>query len=321
MAADGARQRSHVTAQTAPPSLYVQPASSQKLLIAAVLGSLCLHFAVAASALTWGSALPEFGVLDAKTDAMSLAMTQSVVLESTLSLPTEAVSASSATMQQGAIQSADSQPQPLTAIEEVAVEQKPPSKVIKATEVPTKTVAPIEPPLDVLTGAGEPAEQLVAAAEKPLEEQVEPPTAKPDDTDPKKVEREKPAKKKPKQAQRQQSNRQTAGGATSRANTGTAAASGRVSASRGSMLSYAARVRAKVAREKPLVRGSRGTARVSFSVTGSGGLGYARVSRSSGSTQLDQAAVKAVRRAAPFGRPPAGVSATALRFSIPFYFR
>jgi TonB family protein len=86
-------------------------------------------------------------------------------------------------------------------------------------------------------------------------------------------------------------------------------------------LSYAARVRAKVARHKPSGRGHRGIARVAFGVSGSGRLRYARLAKSSGNSALDRAAVSAVRRAAPFGAPPAGASAAQLRFTIPFYFR
>jgi protein TonB len=50
-------------------------------------------------------------------------------------------------------------------------------------------------------------------------------------------------------------------------------------------------------------------------------LAYATLSRSSGNAALDQAALAAVRRAAPFGAPPSGTSSAQLRFSIPFYFR
>jgi len=86
-------------------------------------------------------------------------------------------------------------------------------------------------------------------------------------------------------------------------------------------LSYAARVRAKVARHKPPGNGHRGIATVSFGASLSGGLAYARLARSSGSATLDRAALGAVRRAAPFGSPPAGASPGQLRFSVPFYFR
>jgi protein TonB len=80
-------------------------------------------------------------------------------------------------------------------------------------------------------------------------------------------------------------------------------------------------VRAQVARNKPSGTGHRGTALVSFGVSSSGGLSYARLARSSGNAALDRAALAAVRRAAPFGPPPGGAAPGQLRFSVPFYFR
>ena len=56
---------------------------------------------------------------------------------------------------------------------------------------------------------------------------------------------------------------------------------------------------------RPSVRAA-GSAVVSFSVAGSGGLGSVGIARSSGSGALDRAAVQLVRRAAPFPAPPPG---------------
>ncbi len=83
---------------------------------------------------------------------------------------------------------------------------------------------------------------------------------------------------------------------------------------------YGALVRARIARYRP--RGS-GKCRVviAFSLSPSGGLRAARIARSTCSTRLAQAALSSVRRAAPFPRPPAGIRAAQLRFSIPFSFR
>ena len=95
----------------------------------------------------------------------------------------------------------------------------------------------------------------------------------------------------------------------------------KVSASRGSLLSYAAGIRAKVARNKPAGFGRSGEVQVSFGVTPSGDLSYASLAQSSGNERLDEAALEAIRRSAPFGPPPADASPAQLRFSIPFYFR
>ena len=114
---------------------------------------------------------------------------------------------------------------------------------------------------------------------------------------------------------------QQKGGQTSRSSAAQAGKGGRASASAGSIMGYAAQVRARVARNSPSGAGARGTAVVSFGVTSSGGLAYARLSRSSGVSSLDSAAVSAVRRAAPFPKPPAGASSSQLSFSVPFHFR
>lgn len=94
----------------------------------------------------------------------------------------------------------------------------------------------------------------------------------------------------------------------------------KVSASRGSLLSYAAGIRAKVARNKPVGLGRSGEVQVSFGVTPSGDLSYASLTQSSGNERLDEAALEAIRRSAPFGPPPADASAAQLRFSIPSIF-
>lgn len=93
---------------------------------------------------------------------------------------------------------------------------------------------------------------------------------------------------------------------------------GKVSASRGSAVNYAATVRARVASRRPSGAGRRGTVVVSFGVTTSGGLAYASVSRSSGNAGLDQSVLSAVRSAGPFPPPPPGAGR---QFSIPFHFR
>ena len=56
---------------------------------------------------------------------------------------------------------------------------------------------------------------------------------------------------------------------------------------------------------KPRVN-ARGTAVVAFSIAANGGLSSVSLARSSGSTALDQAALRLVRGAGPFPKPPAG---------------
>ncbi|HXF53969.1 MAG TPA: TonB family protein [Hyphomicrobiaceae bacterium] len=111
------------------------------------------------------------------------------------------------------------------------------------------------------------------------------------------------------------------GGATSKATAGQAPSSGRASASQGSILTYAAQVRASIARNKPAGNSYRGTVIIAFGVTASGGLAYAHVAKSSAIAALDRLALSTVHRAAPFPQPPPGASARQLRFSIALQFQ
>jgi protein TonB len=52
-------------------------------------------------------------------------------------------------------------------------------------------------------------------------------------------------------------------------------------------------------------QGVTGTATVAFTIGGGGQVSRVRIDRSSGSQHLDEAALSAVRRAAPFPPPPA----------------
>lgn len=95
---------------------------------------------------------------------------------------------------------------------------------------------------------------------------------------------------------------------------------GRSAASGGAIRSYGARVRARILSNRPGSIG-RGVVLITFAVSRSGGLRYARISRSSGSSSIDRAALSTVRRSAPFPPPPAAANARQLRFTIPFKFR
>lgn len=84
---------------------------------------------------------------------------------------------------------------------------------------------------------------------------------------------------------------------------------------------FVAGVRSSLARHKPRSKGGRtGTVMVMFSIVEDGSLDFVKVERSSGNTVLDQAAVDAVRKAAPFNRPPAGMVASARTFMVPYRF-
>lgn len=69
---------------------------------------------------------------------------------------------------------------------------------------------------------------------------------------------------------------------------------------------YPNQVMRRIARvSKPRVN-SPGTAVVAFSISGSGGLARLSIARSSGSSKLDQAALRVIKKAAPFPAPPRG---------------
>ena len=108
---------------------------------------------------------------------------------------------------------------------------------------------------------------------------------------------------------------------TSESSAGAKAKARPASASTGSVLNYASRVRAKVSGHVPRSGAGKGTVVISFAVTKSGGLSGARVSRSSGNAAVDRAALAGVRASAPFPPPPSGVSPSQLRFSVAFQFR
>jgi len=133
----------------------------------------------------------------------------------------------------------------------------------------------------------------------------------------------KPEKVKPRQETKRKSQPSKAskkGGAQARGEASKKRSGGQASASRGAVRNYAARVRARVARNKPRSGRARGTAVVSFGVSRSGSLRYAKLARSSGNSSLDSAALSAVRRASPFPTPPRGASLRQLSFRIPFHF-
>ncbi len=76
---------------------------------------------------------------------------------------------------------------------------------------------------------------------------------------------------------------------------------------------YPGQVMARIARLKRPRTSSRGAATIAFTVAGNGGLAAVQLAASSGSAQLDQAALDLVRRASPFPPPPPGAQSS---FSI-----
>ena len=97
-------------------------------------------------------------------------------------------------------------------------------------------------------------------------------------------------------------------------------AGGQAAASKGEIDGYHARLGSRLKRFKPISYGRKGVVVISFSVEPDGGLTEARVARSSGDGFLDGKALAAVRRAAPYPLPPAGMSGKQREFTVPFTF-
>jgi protein TonB len=277
------------------------PAISRALLMLASTGfSVLLHGSVLAAAFLLIDDTP--GAIAPPTEAISLELFQTEVMETVAIAPSKEAAASLASVDQT----------PGEALESLSASQS-------AEPVATEPVAAAAEGLEVLQGAVE-SEEAVG------QERAEP----------KRVERmpEKPAIKRAKRSAKPvktakltdpseqprdaDSAPRKKGAAAARAAKGSAASSGRVSASTGSAVNYAAQVRARVASRKPAGGGKRGTVVVAFGVTRSGGLSYASIARSSGNPGLDSTVLSAVRSAAPFPTPPPGAQ---LRFAVPFHFR
>ena len=98
------------------------------------------------------------------------------------------------------------------------------------------------------------------------------------------------------------------------------AATPRMTASVSARLSakgYSAKIFGAIARHKRRLGSLSGSATVTFSIGPGGALRGARISRSSGKPQLDQAALATVRSAAPFPPPPPGAKAS---YAIQIHF-
>ena len=316
-----AQERAPVAVAKAPVEPKPAQREPRKILMATIIVSAAVHAAAIASVMS-GDAGEQFGTLSSKSDTFSLSTTQSIVLESISSHEVDMASAASADSQAGSVQSAESAPQELTEVKETPLTDQPPPKPIKVADVTPSALAPTEEPLPVLRGGGEPdaasAIKAEEVSESPVEEAPEEIETKEDAAAKAKQEEKVEKERKIEQAQ---SHQQVAGSSASRSSTAHAAVDGRVSASAGNALSYAAGVRAQVERNKPSGNGLRGTVRVSFGIDASGELRYVRLSESSGSAKLDEVALDAVRRAAPFGEPPSGLSPSQLAYVIPFFFR
>ena len=285
-------------------------APSRRLLPAAIALSFLLHVAGAAAMLVSRGDTDEQGLSENTSDAISIERVHTLVVESIAIKPTEELTAaSSEAIQAGAAPSVDVKAKPVVeeaTKPELEIEPEPEVKPVKTTALEPNDIEPQDDPLLVVGGSADPVEAVEAI---PVEDAPE--------------EEAEPEKRKRERAQEvaMSSQRQVAGGATSRSSAAQDEVAAPASASRGSIINYARRARAKINRYRPPGKGRRGVVQISFGLSATGELEYAQLKKSSGNAKLDEAAVAAVRNAAPFDPPPPGSRPEQLRFSIPFYFR
>ena len=286
------------------------PSRTTAVILSAVF-SLALHGSVLAAAFVWLESDP--GAIPVPTDAISIELFQTEVLEAVEQAASLEAAASPATVETeaGAQRDAAASAAAMDVVKPAPIEE------MVAVAPPDPDTAEDAPKgLDVLKGALE----TLDAAGKEHARPAQPP-AKSEERPRKPQEKTKPQKtaklSDPSATDRTDAKASKKGGAPSKANSGSAASKARVSGSTGSSVNYAAMVRARVAARKPGGGGRRGTVVIAFGVTRSGGLGYASIARSSGDPGLDRSVLAAVRGAS-FPAPPPGAGT---RFAVPFHFR
>jgi len=173
-----------------------------------------------------------------------------------------------------------------------------------APEMATATPKEIPPDTTELSLLPQPEEKPVETKPEPKKVQAPPP---------------KPVKDVKKAAERKRVDAPTREKATKQAKASNpSTAANNVGVGRSSNdTNYRGIVWAHLARYKGSAAGS-GTAIVAFTISGGGGVGGVRVTRSSGSSAVDQEAAAMVRRASPFPAPPGGASRS---FDIPVTYR
>ncbi|MCR5859526.1 energy transducer TonB [Mesorhizobium sp. J428] len=207
--------------------------------------------------------------------------------------------------------------------------------------------AALPPPDDVVEVPEEPAVAETSEPEKPepapspkVPEAKRKPAEKPKAEKPAKKAEAKPADKQPAKADapaKKAEKKSTAGaGGKNKADGRKGVADGEASGTRAdnagkgkasaagnsAVTNYPGKVRQKISRAVARISrrdraGAERDVTVAFTVTASGGLGSLGIARSSGSASLDQAALAAVRRAAPFPAIPDGAGRSSWQFTIP----
>lgn len=188
----------------------------------------------------------------------------------------------------------------------------------KPVEIARTPLTPLTPQVAEATPTPVAPTETIAAEDP--DSTAPPLSVRPQRRDPEKAAAVAAARPKPKKAQQTKQKTQRGNAQQNRragANTGTnqkakATTSGKgpkVAAQAGNAANsnYRGKVFRRLQRAGRITTRARGSATVSFRIALSGGLERVSLSRSSGSNALDQAALRQIRRAAPFPKPPAGV--------------
>jgi len=190
---------------------------------------------------------------------------------------------------------------------------------------PLPMVTPTEVPvLEAMPPTLKPVQPKKTTETKPKELKEKPPPKKTTETKPKELKQKPPPKelktkkvvKEKKAVKQQRTQRAVTLGNSKRGQGGKAKKVRRASTS--TVRSYGRRVRTRILRRARGGAGS-GTAVVTFGISSSGQVRYARISRSSGKSKLDRRALAAVRGS--FPKPPKGANSGQLNFSIAISFR
>jgi len=198
-----------------------------------------------------------------------------------------------------------------------AVERVEPAEAIEEVAVPEKAPVPMPRP-------AQPVREALLRAEPPKQQQT-----KPQKSDPQKQPERKPPAKRP-AGDGGQNDREAQRGRSDGSDVAQAASNGTGSKSNmdgnAAVSNYPGKVRAKLRRtwngvSRATRRGGQREVHVSFVVDLGGGLGSVRIIQSSGSGEVDSAAMESVRRAAPFPPIPTGAGRTRWEFTIPLALR
>jgi periplasmic protein TonB len=109
--------------------------------------------------------------------------------------------------------------------------------------------------------------------------------------------------------------------ATAQAMTDTAGNGGIPAATPGEIKTYKTRLGAHIWANRPVARGRPGSVVVTFTLDGEGGIRSVAIKTSSGNADLEAKSLAAIQKAAPFPKPPRGMTGKLLEFEVPIGFR